>query len=116
MSKSDFLSWDNDIDLDLLLGDYTEHDEDDLSSDDENLTSKPKQKKKNSGKENSSASYKCPVCNKILKTISGFRGHTTKQHSETHRASDNKILREDSSVKLATQLRKITIVNCLHEI
>jgi hypothetical protein len=35
------------------------------------------------------AQYKCPVCAKKLKTISGFRGHTQKQHGQNLRASDH---------------------------
>ena len=35
--------------------------------------------------------YKCPVCAKTLKTISGFRGHTQKQHGQNLRASDHNI-------------------------
>jgi hypothetical protein len=35
------------------------------------------------------AQYKCPVCAKKLKTISGFRGHSEKQHGQNLRASDH---------------------------
>ena len=35
--------------------------------------------------------YKCPVCAKTLKTISGFRGHTQKQHGQNLCASDHRI-------------------------
>ena len=35
--------------------------------------------------------YKCPVCAKTLKTISGFRGHTQKQHGQNICASDHRI-------------------------
>jgi hypothetical protein len=40
---SDFLSWDNDIALDFLLGEYTEYDTDHSNSEDE--TSKPSNEK-----------------------------------------------------------------------
>jgi uncharacterized C2H2 Zn-finger protein len=35
--------------------------------------------------------YKCPECSKVLKTISGFRGHVKKQHNIDGRATDNKV-------------------------
>lgn len=66
MSKEDFLCWDNDIDLDELLGEYTDHEE---KSGDQ----PPKEEQ----------SYQCPDCKKILKSISGFRGHMTKQHKKS---------------------------------
>ena len=40
------LSWDNDIDLDFLLGEYTEYDTDHSNSEDENSKPSKKQKKK----------------------------------------------------------------------
>lgn len=72
MSKSDFLSWDDDIDLDALLGDYTE--------DDDNAS----QHKKPKRDPPSDAGFRCPVCFRVLKTIAGFRGHVTKQHDQPH--------------------------------
>ena len=50
MSKTDFLSWDNDIDLDALLGEYTEDDDRD------------KLLAKTSKKDASVEGYKCPIC------------------------------------------------------
>ena len=47
-NMSDFLSSDNDIDLDFLLGEYTEYDTDHSNSEDEN--SKPSKKQKTSEK------------------------------------------------------------------
>lgn len=67
MSKSGFLSWDDGIDLDALLGDYTEDD-----------AETPKKK----AKDDQGPCFKCPVCSKALKTIAGFRGHTSKQHDQ----------------------------------
>lgn len=67
MSKSDFLSWDDGIDLDALLGDYTEDD-----------AETPKKK----AKDDQGPGFKCPVCSKALKTIAGFRGHRSKQHDQ----------------------------------
>ena len=88
MSKSDFLSWDDDLDdfqLEYLLGNYTDneviadHDDDDFINTDTTC----KKPKTNKCSDNLSG-YKCPVCCKILKTISGFRGHTSKQHGESN--------------------------------
>ena len=73
---SDFLSWDNNIDLDFLLGEYTKYDTDHSNSEDEN--SKPSKKQKTSEKTIDQVKYKCPECSKVLKTISGFRGHVKK--------------------------------------
>lgn len=69
-SKEDFLSWDNDINLDELLGDYTDHEDKD-SAENQCLTEVP--------------SYQCPDCQKVLKSVSGFRGHMTKQHKKKSR-------------------------------
>ena len=88
MAKSDFLSWDKDLDLDLLLGDYTDYDEN-YDSDDDNF-----QKVTNTSKSKPVTSrnvFKCPVCEKELKTISGFRGHVRKQHDLNVKATDYKI-------------------------
>ena len=62
-SSKDFLSWDSDIDLDSLLGDYTADENDKCSS-----ASKQ------------SLTYVCPECKKEYKSISGFRGHAMKKH------------------------------------
>lgn len=68
MDKSDFISWDDDdLNLDLLLGEYT----------DQEISSKCHQDFK---PEEVSVLYRCPSCSKTLKSISGFRGHVTKKH------------------------------------
>lgn len=65
MSKADFVSWDDeDLNLDLLLGDYTDYDE---LCDSESVQE--------------SAMYECPACQKLMKSISGFRGHVLKKHN-----------------------------------
>lgn len=77
MSKSDFLSWDDDLDdfeLAYLLGDYTDTD---TNADSVSACKKPKKDIQCSG-------YMCPDCKKVLKTISGFRGHTAKQHGKSN--------------------------------
>ena len=65
-SKEDFLSWDTDLDLVELLGEYT---------DDEDRADKQIQKEVEG--------YQCPDCNKVLKSISGFQGHMLKQHQKS---------------------------------
>jgi uncharacterized C2H2 Zn-finger protein len=67
MSKVDFLSWDDDIDLDALLGEFTEV-----------VTGIKCQQRRQKGR------IKCPFCNRILKTIARFRGHVSKQHTKPH--------------------------------
>ncbi|KAH3752961.1 hypothetical protein DPMN_187588 [Dreissena polymorpha] len=57
MYKTDFVSWD---DEDLLLGDYTDSDE---YCDSEFVQASTQ-----------SVVYECPECNKLMKSISGFRG------------------------------------------
>ena len=56
------------MDLVELLGEYT-IDEDRDSADN------PIQKEEEG--------YQCPDCNKVLKSISGFRGHMLKQHQKS---------------------------------
>lgn len=100
-TMSDFLSWDSDIDLDKLLGDYTEYESDPCESDNFSddfqctVAKKPKseQKQKLTAETNH---YKCPHCDKTLKTIAGFRGHTTKQHGVNLKANDHKVLQVSS--------------------
>lgn len=77
MSKSDILSWDDDIDLDALLGDYTEDDHNEA------------QHKKPKRDHPSDAGFRCPVCCRVLKTIAGFRGHVTKKHDQPNHKGNN---------------------------
>lgn len=73
MAKTDFLSWDDDfnnLELDFLLGDYTDDDSSACNV-------------KSSESSECDKGYKCPICNKVLKSISGFRGHTSKQHGKS---------------------------------
>uniref|UniRef100_A0A8W8LHD4 Uncharacterized protein n=1 Tax=Magallana gigas TaxID=29159 RepID=A0A8W8LHD4_MAGGI len=76
MSKSGFLSLDDDIDLDALLGDYTEDDDNDVQH--------KKPKKTPPPPPPSDAGLRCPVRSRVLKTIAGFRGHVTKLHDKPH--------------------------------
>ena len=88
---TDVVTW-HDIDLDYVLGDYTESENELIvaasavnfpvsgsSSDGEDPG---KENKPTSGKPGDVGGviYKCPVCEKALKSISGFRGHVMKQH------------------------------------
>ncbi len=68
--KSDFLSWDDDLNLDELLGEYTDYCVDDSDSEFEAGRSEKPQETPTE-----LTGYVCPHCNKCLKTISGFRGH-----------------------------------------
>ena len=66
----DFLSWDDDIDLDLVLGDYTD--------DEANNKSQASTKE---------LCYICPVCGAEYKSVSGFRGHVMKKHQQNLRGN-----------------------------
>ncbi|XP_033727600.1 uncharacterized protein LOC117316933 [Pecten maximus] len=93
MAKSDFLSWDGDLDLEYLLGDFTEYSESEDFSDefDEVETKRPRASKSSQHLDPKLACYVCPECNKSLKTIAGFRGHTSKQHGKTNlKASEHR--------------------------
>ena len=84
--KDDFLHWDDDIDLDSLLGDYT-CSEIELTDDDEPLTKKKqkktesKKKVKSDNSENSAKAktYNCSECTNSYASISGLRGHLRKK-------------------------------------
>ena len=87
----DVVTW-HDIDLDYVLGDYTESENELIvaASAVNFPVSGSSSDGEDPGKENKPTSskpgdvrgviYKCPVCEKALKSISGFRGHVMKQH------------------------------------
>jgi hypothetical protein len=78
-SNSDFLSWD-DLNLsELFDGEYTDYYLDDSDSEFES----EKSEKSESKLAMSVIGYVCPHCSKTLKTISGFRGHVSRQHNDT---------------------------------
>ncbi|CAC5372379.1 unnamed protein product [Mytilus coruscus] len=80
-----FLSWDDsDLNLDLLLGEYTASD---VESEDDYV---PAAKTAKTPKEASTASacksereaiYQCPECDNTYSSVSGFRGHLRTKHS-----------------------------------
>lgn len=105
-SKDDFLSWEE-LDLDELLGDYTDDDfySTDISSSSSNNDSEcaatadieiavqrttesdrtmtemtTEHVPPKSSKVRHSFVYDCPVCGRELRSVSGFRGHVMKQH------------------------------------
>ena len=86
MPASDFVRWE-DLDLDYHLGHYTDDEtrnapiDIDSDSDRENVPPPPKVRRKSTV---GSTVFVCPVCQKELKTIGGFRGHVTKQHNNPH--------------------------------
>ena len=93
--KDDFLDWDDDIDLDSLLGEYT-CSEIELTDDDE--PSKKKQKTKNAKSENMSENvsakaktYRCSECQNSYASISGLRGHLRNKHGITNVKGTNTI-------------------------
>lgn len=71
--SADFISWDDeDLNLDLLLGEYTDEDTRSCNTmtNDEKIMPQSDQ----------TVEYTCPECSKTLRSISGFRGHVTKKH------------------------------------
>ena len=68
MSKAGCVSWDDEeLNLDLLLGDYTDYDE---LCDTECAQ-----------EDTQSVMYECPECQNLMKSISGFRGHVYMEHN-----------------------------------
>ena len=93
--KDDFLDWDDDIDLDSLLGEYT-CSEIELTDYDE--PSKKKQKTKTAKSENISKNmsakaktYRCSGCQNSYASISGLHGHLRNKHGITNFKGTNTI-------------------------
>lgn len=85
MASSDFLSWDDDIDLDILLEEYTDNEARDAYSSDSEFEVSPCKKKltkSDSKVRTENKLYACPLCDRQYKSISGFRSHTKKQHNK----------------------------------
>ena len=100
---TDVVTW-HDIDLDYVLGDYTESENEinvaasavsfpasGSSSDGEDPGKENKPTSTSSGKPEDirGVFYKCPVCEKSLRSISGFRGHVMKQHGRADLKGNN---------------------------
>lgn len=91
MSSHDFVDWD-DLDLDALLGDYTDDDDfykpDDSHSTDAEAEILKETKTVTEQKASTSCSlYACPACKKSYRSISGFRGHVLKKHPDLHKTN-----------------------------
>lgn len=76
----DFVEW-SDIDLEDLLGKYTDIELVEDTSSDDDVPDGPAQKQKEKVKLATSRTYVCPLCEKPYKSISGFRGHTVRIHN-----------------------------------
>ncbi|XP_071086042.1 uncharacterized protein [Haliotis cracherodii] len=97
-NMSDFVNWDDsDMDLSVLLGEYTEYEVDrnsDSTSDDCHSKVQKTGENRRPGK-TFAALYRCPLCSKDYGSISGFRGHVIKAHGRSDlRAPDYKLTSE----------------------
>ena len=77
-NKQDFLHWDDDIDLDYLLGEYT-CSESEVELSEEDIAPAPK-RTKNLTKCDTEKTYKCSDCQNQYSSISGLRGHLRNKH------------------------------------
>ena len=87
-----FVNWE-DLDLDSLLGEYTDDDEEFIEVEEDPASSecevadrdtenhKPKSKSKRA-KSNTKMIFSCPICSKEYRSASGFRGHVSKKHNK----------------------------------
>ena len=79
--RDGFVAW-SDLELDTILGDYTDlelrHGSSGSDSDVEIPRSANELKSKSSR-----VCYSCPECGASLKTITGFRGHMKRKHQRT---------------------------------
>ena len=75
-NKSDFFHWDRDIDLDLILGEYT-NSEFEVELSEEEMVTKSSKKQKT---DNTEKQYKCSECDSFYSSVSGIRGHVQKKH------------------------------------
>jgi NAD-dependent SIR2 family protein deacetylase len=74
-SKRDFLHWDEDINLDDLLGEYTHSECEDVSDD---MVFEPMPQKPQSR-----IIYKCSECESGFASVTGIRGHLQKKHGRS---------------------------------
>ena len=85
--------WD-DINLDDLLGEFTDDEtyDNEGSTDDESVAPKrAKKQKKSSNQASEKEIYTCPSCPKTYRSISGFQSHVKKKHNIDIKASDHMI-------------------------
>lgn len=89
-----YIAWE-DLDLDVLLGEYTDMpSEADSSAESVGEVSSPPRKKAKSAEsvgevsspppksaKDPAALYQCPECPKTYRSVAGFRGHMTKKHN-----------------------------------
>src|SRR6218665_1730497 len=94
-SKEDFCDW-SDIDLEeLFSGDYTDDDvNNDSTGSSDSSVYEDELEKPDSSRQSQVAKrgndgeyvFDCPVCRKILRSVTGFRGHCIKQHPSMDRS------------------------------
>lgn len=88
MSSSDFISWDDeDLNLEVLLGEYTDYEP--VSEKDDDSTKVPH-----------SNVYICPECKKTFRSIAGFRGHVMKKHGLNIKGKNNAANIQDTSISI----------------
>ena len=79
-SKDDFVNF-SELDLDFILGDFTES-ECDFSSSDCDEFDGDKLQKGNTQNVQSKKQYECDECDKTYASISGLRGHLRSKHGK----------------------------------
>ena len=93
-SKEDFSDW-SDINLEELLGDFTDDDvtvtESAGSSSDcdvyeDEIDNPVRNSKREKRSKDVEYVFDCPVCRKVLRSVGGFRGHVVKQHPSMDRS------------------------------
>ena len=89
MSDSDFVGW-GELDLDELLGRYTDDDfyePDSVSTASDHDVDDTEKASKVVMKSKPSPAHACPQCNKEYCSVSGFRGHIMEKHRGFHDTS-----------------------------
>ena len=116
-SKEHFYDW-SDINLDEILGEYTDDDdmnEESTSSSDsyvyEGESEKPDSVSSKAVKRTTDGefTFDCPVCRKVLRSVSGFRGHVLKQHPSMDRSDFRGKLKFRHSVVMKWKMGKLIV-------